>query len=431
MSEQKKNISIPISNFDLTKLNVKPITEKDIKTQQEKSQILTTFITYNKDKFYLKCNHNINLISYAGLPTYNPKIHGAKKNGENMYNLSINFYDDNDTENNDENLKQFKNVLKQIDKYVLSKKNDILKDLLNLENNGKSEDEEPVNYKYMPLIKKKPSGLKKKDYPTFDKVSIKLPYDKKTNQFSDNFKIYKLCDDNLNHPLVGIKNLDDLQQVIRKGAVLKFIIYFQKIWISQALHQWGITLRCEQLSIINEGKSKTTLGYELDDNISEQPVQINNTFNIDAITEKKNSKKSNKKSNDDITNSIDSDEAIELNDDINEDDDNDDDDDNDKKNDDNDDNKNDDNDENNDDNNKDKNNDDNKDENNDDGNEDDNNIDDNEIDEEQQPKVIKKPPKPNTSSKKNNKQSNKPKQNKKKVEQIDEDAADSDGSGEI
>ena len=107
----------------------------------------------------------------------------------------------------------------------------------------------------------------------YDKVNIKLPYDRNNECFDKNFKVYKLCDDNKHRLINDIKYLNDLRKYIRKGVIIKPIIYFQKVWFSFN-ELFCITLICEQLLI--KGYDNLNLNYKFYEELINDEVIENN-----------------------------------------------------------------------------------------------------------------------------------------------------------
>lgn len=316
-----QNKEVYLNNFDIKYFNIKPLTEADINKQKDSTQYVT-WVNYNNQPLTFKLKEDLKLFAYSGIPTYSESIHkgGILDTGRYRLNILI--------DETQPIYQLIKEKFEQIDKYCLENvKNIIPKSLkpskysyINCykvpeENNDDEEEENNEEEKN----NKKENEKKENEKSKYNKIVLKIPIDTtKNNQISDKFEVFLYNKNTINgkrqiQKVIGIKTITDLEQYIRRGAVIRPYIKFNKVWIQKSavgkqLPQWGITLVCNKLFIIDKGNDNSDVKFEEDDDFI---VDNNNTINTDTDDDKNSNKlkinksskskdKSKDKSNDEV-----------------------------------------------------------------------------------------------------------------------------------
>ena len=303
---------IKINELKLENITYKPLTAEDV-NKQKKNKIFTTFISYDNDKFLLDCK-DLPLVTYAGIPKYDEGIHDGP-NHESLYKISINLDETN------KNLKLLKEQLEKIDELTKKKKDDIFIGL-------KKEQKDKLIYS--PIIKipkdKEEDGTAK-SYTLYNKINLKVPIIKENGNCkidNNKFLVFKYIKQTKKSKKInGINTIDDLRKIVKRNAIIRPLINFQKVWANKPSGNapgWGLTLQCVQLLIIDEGKNNLEMRYGFSDcELEDGTINVeNNTSETSSETSTQNKKKESKKSNKSDEDEVDA--VDDSNEEINEDD---------------------------------------------------------------------------------------------------------------
>ena len=304
--------AIKINELKLENITYKPLTAEDV-NKQKKNKIFTTFISYDNDKFLLDCK-DLPLVTYAGIPKYDEGIHDGP-NHESLYKISINLDETN------KNLKLLKEQLEKIDELTKKKKDDIFIGL-------KKEQKDKLIYS--PIIKipkdKEEDGTAK-SYTLYNKINLKIPIIKENGNCkidNNKFLVFKYIKQTKKSKKInGINTIDDLRKIVKRNAIIRPLINFQKVWANKPSGNapgWGLTLQCVQLLIIDEGKNNLEMKYGFSDcELEDGTINVeNNTSETSSETSTQNKKKESKKSNKSDEDEVDA--VDDSNEEINEDD---------------------------------------------------------------------------------------------------------------
>lgn len=249
---------IKSANFNIKKFSIKPYDKEYFKKQQS-FKIFSTFANYEGIKGPIRIKLNKFILKEGGIMPYINKTTNSPYDFFTSENCSQRCQISIPLDEEQQPLKEFKDILQNIDEYV----NDNFDKIFGFFKSADCPKNLQGKPSYLELIKPIATDADGKNKHNYEQVRIKFKNQNKDDESNeiicDVFKVDQASASKTGKPSIkplNVKTISDLSKHIGRNSIIGMIVSIPNAWIKKPKNRdCGLKLICEQLLIYDSGQT--------------------------------------------------------------------------------------------------------------------------------------------------------------------------------